>query len=97
MSIAEGSYTSSIAYRVRPGYATRIESFGEFSTPSEAYAVADTAMRAHDYADRVHVSCGQRDPFNGAVHARFVGEWDFDRETKELLASDVDDDLMIVG
>lgn len=89
----EGSYTSSIAYRQGLGYATRIETFGEFDSPAEAYAVAEAAMRKHEYADRIHVSRGERDPYNGVVHMHFVGEWDFDRATKELIASDVDADI----
>lgn len=88
-----GKFQSSIAYRHGMGNATRIETFKEFDTPEEAYAVASAAMRAHEYADRIHVSRLERDEFNGSVYPTFVGEWDFDRETVAVIASLVDDDI----
>jgi hypothetical protein len=91
--ITEGKYESSIAYRDRVDHAIRIETFREFDTPEEAYKVADAALRAHGYADRIHVSRGKRDGFTGAVYPVFVGEWDFNRETMTVVASLVDDDI----
>lgn len=93
MRLTKGKYTASIAHIDGVNHATLVEEFGEFDTPGQAYKAASAALHAHAFADRIQISRGELDPFNGVVYPVYVAEWDLNRKSMKVVASIVDDDI----